>query len=210
MTEDAAREWLTTKLSVPRETLRTIESFVELLLDANHAQNLIGASTIPNFWERHIVDCAQLLLHAPADSGGRWVDIGSGAGLPGLLIAILGTRHVTLVENRPLRAAFLREAVAALALTNVDVLGASIRSVRLPAVSVLSARAVAPLERLFEAAVHLADAGTVWLLPKGRQAASELAAARDSWQGAFAMQPSVTDPEAAIIVAKNVARRTRR
>ena len=207
MTEEEAQRWVCETFDVPRETIGCVAEYIRLLLDANDSQNLIGASTVATLWDRHIADSAQLLLHAP--STGHWVDIGSGAGLPGLIVAIIGEHMVTLVESRPLRADFLRQTAAALGLANVDVVCAPVETVCMPPVAVLSARAVAPLGRLFKAALHLADADTIWLLPKGRSAASELAAARDSWQGMFAMKPSVTDPEAAIIVARHIARRVR-
>lgn len=207
MTEDEARSWLANNLNVPRETMTKVHEFIDHLKAASTTQNLISASTVPRIWERHVVDSAQLLCHATAP--GHWIDVGSGAGFPGMIVAILTSRAVTLIESRTLRATFLRDAAVSLDLSNVEVICASVESVRLPPPAILSARAVAPLERLLTAANHLAVAETIWLLSKGRNAASELAVARNSWQGIFAMKPSVTDPEAAIIVARNVARRVR-
>lgn len=205
MRETEARNWLAANLDVSRETSHSLARYVDLLVAATSTQNLIGASTIPNIWDRHIIDSAQLLLHAPAS--GHWLDIGSGGGLPGIVIAIVSRRPVTLVESRSLRAGFLRQVVEALRLTDVNVVAAPVAAVRTRPPAVLSARAVAPLGRLFAAGIHLADKDTCWLLPKGQRAASELAAACESWQGEFTMKPSVTDPKAAIIVAQNVKRR---
>ena len=205
MTEDEARHWLVAELDVPRETLGKIDAFIALLANANRSQNLIGTATLPIIWNRHVVDSAQLLRHAPRV--GRWLDVGSGAGFPGIVIALIGGHDMMLVESRSRRAAFLRHIVETLGLRHVEVVCGKVEMVHVLGVKVLSARAVSPLYRLFDSAAHLADSRTLWILPKGRTAASELAVARKSWQGRFDMLRSVTDPEAAIIVAQGVSRR---
>ena len=150
-----------------------------------------------------MLDSAQLLCHVEQRRG-RWLDIGSGAGFPGLVVALCAQFEVTLAEPRRLRAAFLAETAAALGLGDrVRIEHAKVESLK-GRYELISARAVAPVTALFVAAHHLAGPGTTWLLPKGRTAANELAAARQTWQGDFAMVPSVTDPEAAIIVARRV------
>lgn len=186
-----------------------LDRFVALLAGEAERQNLIARSTFDRIWQRHIVDSLQLLDHAPA---GSWADVGSGAGFPGLVVAIASRRPVTLIEPRTKRAGFLRDVTATLALEDrVRVCTATAQA--MPAASphaVISARAVAPLPELFAAAHRLADAATTWLLPKGRSAAEELAAARLTWQGDFALVPSITDPRASIVVARAVRPRNRR
>lgn len=201
MTEEEAREWVRSRFDVSRETL--LDRFAAMLREESARQNLVSASTLDAVWSRHLVDSAQLILLADVD--GPWIDIGSGAGLPGLVVAALTDREVTLVEPRAKRVAFLRDAAEALGLTNVTVAGSRIETHR-PAkrAAVISARAVAPLYELFAGAQHCTDSSTVWLLPKGRNAESEVEAARGAWQGVFHVEPSITSPDSGIVIARKV------
>jgi 16S rRNA (guanine527-N7)-methyltransferase len=188
---------------VSRETLALLESYVERLKAANHDQNLISASTLDTIWERHILDSAQLVRFEP-QAGASWVDIGSGAGLPGLVIVALTEGPVTLVEPRRLRAEFLQQTVDALGLSHrVTVLASKIEHVRGP-FDVITARAVAPLDRLIGMAIHLAHNGTIWALPKGRNTKSELAEAQRSWQCEVRSEASCTDPDSTVLVLSKV------
>jgi 16S rRNA (guanine527-N7)-methyltransferase len=189
-------------IDVSRETSEKLEAYAALLIAENKAQNLIARSTEDDLWNRHFADAAQLLHWVPA---GSWLDIGSGAGLPGLVIAILSDSFVSLVEPRRLRADFLRRAVETLALTSrAEVLQCKVEAVRHAPFDVITARAVASLPRLFAMAAHLSHKGTTWVLPKGRSAKSELDEARRTWQGSFRLEPSRTDPDAQILVATGV------
>ena len=187
---------------VSRETSAKLARFEELLREEAQRQNLIAESTLENLWERHIVDSAQLLRLAPSTAG-PWVDVGSGAGLPGLIVAILSLEPVTLVEPRRLRADFLDRAASELALENVTVVASKIESAR-GRFRVITARAVAPLAKLLGITVHLASQETLWVLPKGRNAKSELADAQRSWHYDVRVEPSCTDPEASILLLSNV------
>lgn len=209
MTNADARAYVEA-LGVSRETLARLDQLAELVIRENKSQNLIAAGTEEIIWSRHIADSVQLIQNAPKD--GMWLDIGSGAGFPGLVVAAAAMRAVTLVEERAKRAAFLRDASAALSLSDlVTVRRSRIEHVRdVVAPRVISARAVASLTRLFSAACHISDSSTIWLLPKGRTAQSELAAARTTWQGTFRLVPSITDRESAIVVATNVRARVSR
>ena len=202
MTEQEARAWLEAR-NVPRETFSAIERFLAFLKAEAASQNLIAASTIDAVWARHVVDSAQLLDHAP--DWESWLDLGAGAGFPGLIIALLGTGRVTLIESRAKRIAFLREAAAVAGVGDrVEVIGRRVETAPRRRYDVISARAFAPLPKLFELAFPFADKKTRWVLPKGKSAAAELEAARTSWQGDFRLVPSVTDSEAAILVASGV------
>jgi len=169
---------------------------------------LVSASTMDNMWARHFVDSAQLLdLAGPGD----WLDLGSGAGFPGLVTAALSARPVTLVESRAKRILFLQQASALLGLTNrVEIFGGRAEMLPDRTFGVISARAFAPLPRLLAIAHRFSTPDTIWVLPKGRSAERELAEVTDSWQGDFWTVPSVTDSEAAIIVASQVRPRKRR
>lgn len=207
MTEEEARAWINEHFGVSRGT--AVERYINLLMVENQRQNLISAATIPHVWARHLVDSAQLALLATGEPG-HWVDIGSGAGLPGIVVALLSDRQVTLVEPRKKRSAFLQSCVEALDLTSrVAVIAASIERVPpfSPAPAVISARAVASLTGLLAMAHPLASKDTLWVLPKGRSAESEVAEARRTWHGRFDLMPSVTDPDARIVLIRRAAPR---
>jgi 16S rRNA (guanine527-N7)-methyltransferase len=187
--------------SVSRETFKKLEAYAGLLRAESARQNLVSASTLDALWERHILDSAQLVRFEPWD-GASWADVGSGAGLPGIVIACLVDGPVTLIEPRRLRAEFLRAVVDELGL-KVIVEGAKVESVG-GQFDVITARAVAPLPVLLERSRHLSTRKTVWALPKGRNAISELAEARRAWQGAFHVERSVTDADSWIVVGTGV------
>ena len=205
--EPAARAWVERSFNVPRETMDRLEAFAELLRDANRRQNLISQSSAASLWQRHIADSAQLLRHAPAGAE-TWIDLGTGAGFPGLIVAALRGGSTSLVEERKLRADFLRRAVEVLGLTDrVEVIGAKVERLDRRAYDVLSARAFAPLGRLLDLGTRFSTNKTRWILPKGRNARSELESVESTWQGDFRIEPSLTDPEAGIIVAEGVERK---
>ncbi|APL95821.1 16S rRNA (guanine(527)-N(7))-methyltransferase RsmG [Sphingobium indicum] len=204
MTEEDARLWLQTRFDVPRGTWDRLERYVAVILDEMERQNLIAESTRPHIWARHIVDSAQLIPLADNAGDGKWIDLGSGAGLPGIVVAILTQRPVEMVESRRKRIDFLNDVIAELGLPNAAVFGGRVESVPAAAAAVISARAYAPLPKLLESAEHLADEKTIWVMPKGRNAQNELEAATRSWQGAFHVERSVTDADSAIIVAQAV------
>ena len=194
---------------VSRETFDLLEKYVDRLKAASATQNLISASTLDSIWERHILDSAQLARFLPGAQCSL-IDVGSGAGLPGIVLAALTDGPVTLVEPRRLRAAFLAETVAALGLTRrVIVVPAKIESVAGP-FDFITARAVAPLERLLGIGFHLAHSGTVWALPKGKNAHMELVEAQRSWQCDVRSEASCTDPEAKILVLSKVRAKSKR
>jgi len=192
---------------VSRETYEQLGRFVDLLVAENERQNLVASASIPELWTRHILDAAQLL--GLAGEGGRWCDIGSGPGLPGLVIAILGGRPMILIEPRRLRAEFLRRTVAELGLEEVAVADCKVERLE-GKFDRITARAVANLDRLFGMACHLAHSETKWVLPKGESAKWELAAAQRTWQGSFRLVPSRTHPASAIVIAEHVQRRGKR
>jgi 16S rRNA (guanine527-N7)-methyltransferase len=204
MTEEEAREWVRGNFGVSRETL--LDRFDAILRREASEQNLIAASTLDALWARHLVDSAQLAPLAATAGRGAWVDVGSGAGLPGLVVAILLDRPVVLVEPRAKRVAFLRSAAVELGVERrVTVQPSKIESYHpINRAAVVSARAVAELSQLIASTQHCTDSSTVWLLPKGRNAHSEVEAARANWQGSFHVEPSITQPDSGIVVAQGV------
>ena len=192
--------------NVSRETFEKIEAYVQFLASESERQNLVSASTLHHVWDRHILDSAQLVPFEPR-ANASWLDIGSGAGLPGIVIACLVNGRVTLVEPRRLRAEFLQRAVEALGLS-ATVVASKIEKVS-GKFDVITARAVASLPRLLEISHHLSTRNTVWALPKGRSAQSELAEAQRAWQGVFHVKQSVTDADSYIIVGTGVRAKKR-
>jgi 16S rRNA (guanine527-N7)-methyltransferase len=203
--EEQARAWLQGRFDVPRETLARLDGFADLLRVANASQNLVSSASLASLWARHIADSAQLAAFAPSPEA-RWIDLGSGAGFPGLIVALIRRGPVTLIEERRLRVDFLRRAAEVLAV-EVEILGTRAERVPPRPFDVISARAFAPLGRTLELGTAFSTTNSVWVLPKGRNAQSELDALDPSWQGDFRLEPSVTDPDARIIVAEGVSRR---
>jgi 16S rRNA (guanine527-N7)-methyltransferase len=209
MTEEEARLWLADNLYVPRGTMDRLQAFVDLLIDEAALQNLVSQSTIPNIWGRHIVDSAQIQRFAPGSSD--WIDLGSGAGFPGLVIAAISDRSVTLVESRRKRVEFLARAAETLGVSGrVTIAHQRAELVPERPFAVISARAFAPLEKLFAIGARFAGPETIWTLPKGRGAQAELDAVRRTWQGVFRIEPSITDPDSSILIAEQVRPREQR
>jgi 16S rRNA (guanine527-N7)-methyltransferase len=204
MTEAEAQLWLYEHFDVSRETIKRLETFVEYLKRESTSQNLIAASTLETIWSRHIVDSAQLLLHVPdVINSGAWLDLGSGAGFPGIVVALLTNMSVTLVESRAKRIDYLDRAVILLDLeSRVKIAGMPLEKVKTAPFSIISARAFAPLPRLLALSARFSTKNTIWLLPKGQNARRELEEVRAHWSVDFHVEPSVTDEEAGIIVGK--------
>ena len=189
---------------VSRETIEKIEAYAALLREESARQNLISTSTLDNLWDRHILDSAQLVRFEPG-AGSSWVDVGSGAGLPGIVIACIVSGPVTLIEPRRLRADFLHKLRESLQLNAQVFCGKAERAGG--EYDVITARAVAPLSELLKISAHLSTRNTVWALPKGRSATRELAEAQQAWQGEFHVEQSVTDADSSIVVATGVRAR---
>jgi 16S rRNA (guanine527-N7)-methyltransferase len=192
---------------VPRETTKLLSEYVDLLRAATTWQNLISARTIDAIWDRHIEDSAQLVRFVPR--GSAWLDVGSGAGLPGIVIAIITGDPVTLCEPRTLRTDFLLAVKSALRLDNVTIIRGKVDKVN-GEYDAITARAVAPATKLLGLCRHLTHPGTVFVLPKGRSAQTELDEVKQTWQGRFRLDPSVTSDEASILIASGVQPRGRK
>lgn len=196
-------------LDVSRETITCLGLYESLLHKWNPAINLVSRGTLADSWARHFVDSAQLLSVAPADAK-TWLDLGSGGGFPGLVVAILAKElrpnlAVTLVESDARKAAFLAEAARQ---TDVAV---TIKVERVEMLTpcnsdIISARALAPLARLLAMAEqHLAPGGT-GLFPKGAQADAEVAEALETFRFTLQKIPSQTDPMAVILSVGGISR----
>ncbi|MEE7455331.1 16S rRNA (guanine(527)-N(7))-methyltransferase RsmG [Methylorubrum populi] len=195
--------------NVSRETIAALDLYVSQLTRWQTVKNLVGPATLTEVWQRHIADALQLLALAPAAT--RWVDLGSGAGIPGLILAIAGRDRpgfrMELVESNARKCAFLTE-TARLTSAPVTVHNARIEAViaGFTEAEVVCARALAPLNQLLVWAEPLLTKGTVGLFPKGRDAATELTEADREWTFARDLIPSRTDSQARIVRVTSLSR----
>jgi 16S rRNA (guanine527-N7)-methyltransferase len=187
------------------ETVGRFASYRDMLLHWNTRINLISAETVAEMDQRHIADCAQLQPLLPPQ--GPIADIGSGAGLPGLVLAILQPdREIHLVESDKRKAAFLVEASAQLKLGMVSVHACRAENAKLPPLSALTARALAPLAVLLPYAAAFLALGGLAIFPKGKTAEKELTEAAQGWHFTCERFPSTTNPEATILRLSNIYR----
>lgn len=196
MNEDDARAWIATRFGPSAE--QRIAEFVDRVLVENQEQNLISPSTVGWIWSRHVVDSAQLLRLVP-QHWNTWIDVGTGGGFPGMVVALLEPeRVVTMIEPRGKRAAFLHVCIDAAGLQHAAVLASKVEAVSLTA-DVISARAVASLQKLLRSAGHCAHAQTTWLLPRGRSGVADVPSCRSK---VFHVEQSITDPLSVIVVGQ--------
>lgn len=183
-----------------------LDRYRELLADWNERMNLVGPATLDVFWNRHAWDSAQLLRLAPEAL--TWADLGAGAGLPGLVLAILGKGragfHVHLVESMTKRCRFLSEVVGELELP-ATVHNARAENLQL-AVDIVTARACAPLVRLMGYARPHLQSGAMGLFLKGQDVAAELEEAAKSWEFEADTIPSLSDPRGQIVRVRRLGR----
>ena len=188
------------------EAMDRLARYAELLLAENQHQNLISRPSEAQLWQRHIADSAQLLKYVSRETlgggaQGPWLDLGSGPGLPGLVIAALCPQMpVVMVESRARRVAFLEQCIAELALPKARVIGERLERIAPFPARVISARAFAPLETLLSLSAPFSTAATRYVLPKGRSAAHELGSLRPMIRKMFHVEQSLTDKDAGIIV----------
>jgi len=184
--------------------MERLSKFAELLSEENDKQNLVSSATLEQVWLRHFADSLQLLDHVPRGTG-LWVDLGTGAGFPGMAIAIARPDHpVLLVESRKRRTEWLGRLATELGLTNVQVAACRIEALDSVPASVISARAFAPLTKLLSLSARFSTPSTAWLLPKGRSAAHELAEQPQVIQRMFHVEHSVTDGTGGILVGRGI------
>ena len=197
-TEEDARTFINSMAGDDSE--RKIEHLHSLLIQENALQNLVAQKSLEDAWVRHYADSAQLLNHVSRETG-AWLDLGSGAGFPGMIIAILRPHQpVFLVESRSKRIEWLQRVAQELALENAEVVGARLEKVEAFDAAVISARAFAPLDKLLRLSARFSTKTTQWVLPKGRSAAQEIQELPSRWSRMFHVEQSLTSAEAGIVV----------
>ena len=197
---------------VPRETIHRLTVYADLLNEWQSRHNLVSTRSLEQVWDRHFADSAQLLRLAPAAE--EWVDLGSGAGFPGLVIALLRANHAKfrmhLVEATAKKCAFLAEVVRAtdapveIHCMRIEELKRNVTSLQ---PEIVSARALAPLPRLLELAAPWFGAKTRGLFLKGRDVRSEIEVAKRDWDFAYELHPSLTASDSAIVEIASLAKR---
>ncbi len=200
--EGAVRGWLRDALGADDAAVARLDTLAALLREENQRQNLVAAATLDQVWVRHIADSAQLLIVSRGTSG-PWLDLGTGAGFPGLVVALLDpSREVVMVESRAKRAAWLESVIAHFDLSGSRVVAARLEMVPTFDAAIISARAFAALERIIALASRFSTPQTRWLLPKGRNGAKELSEMPKSLQTMFHVEQSITDAESVIVVGQ--------
>jgi len=184
--------------------LTRLEAYVELLTAWNRRINLIGPRTVGDIWRRHILDSAQLFPLIPPRAR-VLLDIGSGAGLPGLVLAVLGVPTVHLVEADQRKCVFLREA-ARITGAGVEIHAKRLEKCRSFSADVITARAFAPLADLLDQAFKFVDIHTILLIPKGKSVVEELTEAGKEWKMRATLHPSVSDPSGTVLRLEQVTR----
>ena len=182
------------------EGLERLERFIELLRQENECQNLVSSASLEFVWQRHIADGVQLLDHVPRETS-PWIDLGSGAGLPGLVLALARPdMKISLVESRKKRIEWLEHIKSQFRLVNCKIFGSRLENVESFENAVITARAFAPLGKLLDLSARFSTRSTVWLLPKGRSGAQELSEQSAKVRTMFHVEQSVTDADAGILV----------
>ncbi|MFQ5626609.1 MAG: 16S rRNA (guanine(527)-N(7))-methyltransferase RsmG [Methyloligellaceae bacterium] len=200
------------RFNVSRETIERLEIYEALLKQWQRRVNLVAPNTLAHVWQRHFADSAQLLAHAPDSS--KWLDLGSGAGFPGLVIAICARNredsHVHIVESNARKCAFCQEVVretgcsVEIHQTRIESLGAKDRLI---GAGIVTARALAPLDNLYKLASPFFGPGTAGLFLKGRRVSQELERAAESWDCEVRLHPSLTDARARIVEVSALRRK---
>ncbi|MBT6118112.1 MAG: 16S rRNA (guanine(527)-N(7))-methyltransferase RsmG [Rhodospirillaceae bacterium] len=185
-------------MGVSHETTQRLESYLALLVEWNRAVGLVSRHSLEDPWRRHMLDCAQLIKHLNPGQDRPIVDIGSGAGLPGLILSVLGCPDVHVIEANGRKVAFLREAARRLAIAP------AIHAERIEAMApfpaaIVTARAVAPVDRLIALARPFLTSDSRCLFLKGQDVAGELTQAEKRWRMRSRRIPSLSDPEGTVL-----------
>ena len=190
---------------VSRETLEKFSTYVALLTKWQKAINLVSNKSLPDVWERHVLDSHQVLKHAPSDKG-VWIDMGSGAGFPALIVAMASDFDVHVIESDHRKCQFMRE-VSRETSTPITIHTKRIDAVEPFPATVISARALASLEKLLEYSENFATDETVYLYLKGQDVDAELTQAAKCWRMEPIKHQSLSSPEGSVLELRNVSRR---
>jgi len=197
--------------NVSRETLDRLLTYEALIQKWNPSINLVAKSTVADIWNRHIVDSAQVYFAAPSEKLHSWTDIGSGGGLPGIVVGVLTegagrSFKLKLVESDKRKSVFLRTAIRELGLSNTTVINDRIETSNISTSDIVSARALAPLTDLFKLSQQFTDHKTTFLFQKGKNWLSEIEVAQNHWSFEYDAIKSETDSNAVILKIRGLSR----
>jgi len=196
---------LSRHIKVSHETFERLSTYHDLLLKWQSKINLISNDTIEDCWNRHFLDSAQLINQIP-DSADNILDIGSGAGFPGMVLAIISNKKCHLIESDTKKATFLKE-VARLTNTNVTIYNERVENISIPQMPLITARALANLNQLLNWSEKFVSHETISLFPKGKNYSTELEDAKIEWAFDSEILPSVTDTNGVIVKLSHIKRR---
>lgn len=199
-----SRDSFLEQVNVSRETLANLDAYAALLTKWQPRINLVSNSTVPDLWHRHFLDSAQ--IHPLIAPGAKILDLGSGAGFPGLVLAIMGGVSVTLIESDSRKCTFMREAIR-LTGAPATVVNKRIESTDLSNFDVITSRALAPLDKLLDLAAPYLTEKTQCFFLKGNKLNEELTFANQSWNIVYETIPSITDPSGCILKISEVGRK---
>ena len=197
--------------NVSRETYDKLRAYEALIRKWNPSINLVAKSTLSDVWNRHIIDSAQVYIAALGEKSSIWTDIGSGGGLPGIVIATLAQGedqqpNVTMVESDKRKSVFLRTAIRELGLLSAKVINKRIESAQIPISDIVSARALAPITDLFMLSQGFSDHNTTFLFQKGKNWVSEIEIAQNHWSFEYDTIKSETDSNAVLLKIRGLSR----
>jgi 16S rRNA (guanine527-N7)-methyltransferase len=201
-TSQSGRDEFAKTINASREAFSKLDRYAELLVEWNQRFNLVSDSTLPRVWSRHFLDCAQLLRHIP-EGAKSLADLGSGAGFPGLVLSILGMRHVKLIESIGKKANFLRTVIEELKL-DATVHQTRIEDMHDMRFDVITARALKPLPQLLELAKPLMKKESLALFLKGQNLAIELTESAKYWRFEYETFPSLSDRSGCVLKITNL------
>lgn len=202
-----------TKYNVSRETYEKLATYVRMLKEWQQKFNLVSNNSISEVWERHISDSAQLFKYLPDDVDSVY-DLGSGAGFPGLVLAIMAQEQrpdlkFRLIESITKKTVYLNAVKTELKLENVSVVNERVEKLKLPAAGVITARAMTALENLLTYAERLANRQTLMIFPKGKSYEEELAVAQKKWNFKLAIKKNEVSSDGVILLLQNVRRKSK-
>ena len=182
------------------DAMLRLEAFTAMLAEENARQNLVSKASLDSVWQRHMADSLQLLDHV-AEGATPWLDLGTGAGMPGLVLAIARPNlRIGLVESRRKRTDWLKGVAERFGLRRCTIHADRVENVESRDFAVITARAFAPLPKLLSLSARFSTPSTIWLLPKGRSGAQELSEQPKAIRAMFHVEQSATDAEAGILV----------
>ena len=192
---------------INKERKKLLESYVRMIKKSQESLNLIGRSTISNIWERHIIDSIQILNHLPKEKKNSFLlDVGTGAGLPGIVLAIMGRHDVILCEKSPKKSNFLKKVQKELSL-NYIVHNRRIEDIIIKNVSIIVSRAYASISKLILSNFHLISKETILVIHKGKKYMEEIKDAKKNFFFSYKKFKSITSNESVILKIENIEKR---